>query len=181
MNQMQAKSKNEIQTDESLTLQEERELYDFILLEAQYADESRYTEWESLWVDDKDACYWVPMDHKKMDPNRHSSLLYDNRARIATRIRQLNTGNRWAQIPPSPMRRVISNMIYRRGSAERLYEVESNFILVELAVQSTHNLNIFAGRTLHIIRREADNLKLHTKRIMLVNSAEPISSIAFII
>ena len=84
------------------------------------------------------------------------------------------------------MRRVVSNIVIKRSATDgvegaEVYEVESNFILVEIAVQSTNNQNIWAGRTLHRIRREDCGLKLHTKRIVLVNGDEPIASIAFLL
>lgn len=169
--------------ENGLSYDEERALTSFILLEAQYADESRYDDWESLWSSAPDATYWVPRGPHALDPEKHVSLIFDNRARLATRIRQLKTGYRFAQIPVSPMRRLVSNIVMRRSSNEgaEVYEVESNFILVEIAVQSTNNQNIWAGRALHRIRREDGQLKLHSKRILLVNGDEPIASIAFLL
>lgn len=164
-----------------LSVDEERELRDFVFLEAQFADESRYDEWEALWSDAHDATYWLPRGPHAMDPEKHVSLIFDNRARLATRIRQLKTGYRYAQIPASPMRRVVSNFTMRRRTGTDSYEVESNFILMEIAVQSTNNQNIWAGRTHHNLRRENGELKIHSKRIMLVNGNEPIASIAFLL
>lgn len=172
--------------ENGLSNDEERALTNFILLEAQYADESRYDEWEALWSSAADATYWVPRGPHALDPEKYVSLIFDNRARLATRIRQLKTGYRFAQIPVSPMRRVVSNIVMRPSSnegadGEKVYEVESNFILVEIAVQSTNNQNIWAGRTLHRIQWEDGQLKLHSKRILLVNGDEPIASIAFLL
>lgn len=172
--------------ESELSIEEERTLTRFILLEAQFADESRYDEWEALWSTAPDATYWVPRGPHALDPEKNVSLIFDNRARLATRIRQLKTGYRFAQLPVSPMRRVVSNIVMRRSVNEgdegaEIYEVESNFILVEIAVQSTNNQNIWAGRTLHRIRRENGQLKLHSKRILLVNGDEPIASIAFLL
>lgn len=168
--------------ENGLSAAEERALTNFIMLEAQFADESRYDEWEALWSTAPDAAYWVPRGPHALDPEKHVSLIFDNRSRLATRIRQLKTGYRFAQIPVSPMRRVVSNLVMRRVENEAaVYEVEANFILVEIAVQSTNNQNIWAGRTLHRIRMEEGQLKLHSKRILLVNGDEPIASIAFLL
>lgn len=172
--------------ENGLSIEEERALTHFVLLEAQFADESRYDEWEALWSSAPDATYWVPRGPHALDPDKYVSLIFDNRARLATRIRQLKTGYRFAQIPVSPMRRVVSNIVMRRSANDgaeeaEIYEVESNFILVEIAVQSTNNQNIWAGRTLHRIRRENGQLKLHSKRILLVNGDEPVASLAFLL
>jgi len=88
--------------------QEFREIEHFLYLEARLCDESRYLAWEELLEDD--MFYWVPRGEGDFDPNKDVSLLCDNRTRLATRIRQLATGVRYSQVPPSPMRRVISNI-----------------------------------------------------------------------
>jgi hypothetical protein len=54
--------------------------------EARLADEARYSEWEALWGDD--ALYWVPM-HPGADPELTLSYVYDNRARIRSRVAQI--------------------------------------------------------------------------------------------
>ena len=46
------------------------ELTQFILKESRYCDESRYSDWESLWTDD--GHYWVPRG-PDMDPEKHVS------------------------------------------------------------------------------------------------------------
>lgn len=168
----------------TLTPVEEKELLDFIFLEAQYADESRYDDWESLWSNARDATYWIPRGPDMLDTEKHVSITFDNRERLATRVRQLKTGLRYSQKPSSPMRRVISNWLLRRSeetSDTEGYEVESNFLLMELAVQSTRNINIWAGRTLHKLRREGGVLKIHSKRILLINGDEPLPAISFLI
>ena len=61
------------------------QIEEFLFLEARLQDEHRYDEWEALWEDD--ALYWVPMKDDA-DPERSVSYIYDNRARLASRIRQ---------------------------------------------------------------------------------------------
>jgi 3-phenylpropionate/cinnamic acid dioxygenase small subunit len=68
----------------------------FIFREARLADEARYSEWESLWADD--ASYRVPM-HPDDDPARTVAYINDNRARLRSRVAQLNTGVRHSQTP----------------------------------------------------------------------------------
>ena len=72
-----------------------REIAAFLYLEARLADESRYAEWEALVTDDMH--YWVPKGAADYDPTARLSYINDNRARLATRIRQLQTGLRHAQ------------------------------------------------------------------------------------
>src|SRR6266700_4927186 len=86
-----------------------RAVVEFLHREARLADEARYAEWHALWTDD--AVYWVPATtDPAADPERHLSHIYDNRARLDTRVKLLQTGHRYSQEPASLMRRLISNI-----------------------------------------------------------------------
>jgi 3-phenylpropionate/cinnamic acid dioxygenase small subunit len=161
-----------------MTGDEIREIEAFLFLEARLADESRYDDWEALV--DQDMVYWVPVGEGDYDPEERVSIIYDNRTRLASRIRQLNTGVRYAQTPPSPMRRLLSNIEIRKP-AEDEYITFSNFILLELQVQATHNFCIWGGRVEHRIRRGANGLRMFFKKVSLVNSTEPLPTMGFLI
>ena len=75
------------------------EIAAFLHREARLADASRYAEWEALVTDDMH--YWVPKGPADHEPGSRLSYINDNRARLATRIRQLQSGLRHAQTPPS--------------------------------------------------------------------------------
>ena len=88
---------------------EYRAAVEFLYREARLADEARYAEWQALWTDD--AVYWVPATtDPAADPDTHISHIYDNRGRLDTRIKLLQTGHRYSQEPASSMRRLISNI-----------------------------------------------------------------------
>ena len=159
-----------------LPYEEKEEVIAFIYLEARLADEARYDEWEALWTDE--ANYWVPrMDG--LDPATQVSHINDNRARIATRIAQLKTGYRYSQEPASPMRRLVSNIEIE--STDNGYRVASNFLLLELAVQSTSDMHFWGGRVTHELARVGSELKMSRKKVVLVNGDEPIPNLAFLI
>lgn len=160
----------------TLSEAELREVTDFVYREARLADEARYNDWEALWTDD--GVYWVPRADGH-DPNTHVSHIYDNRTRIATRVRQLATGYRFSQEPASPMRRLLSNVEVSR--LDDGYEVGSNFMLMETVVQSTHEMRLWAGRTTHRLRRVDGQLRLAYKKVVLVNGDEAIPTLSFLI
>jgi 3-phenylpropionate/cinnamic acid dioxygenase small subunit len=158
--------------------QEWNEIEEFLYLEAALADESRYDEWEELL--EPDMVYWVPRGEGDFDPRRHVSIINDNRPRLATRLRQLKTGTRHSQTPPSLMRRLLSNIRPRRtGPAE--YHVHSNFALFEMQMQSIERLVMWAGRVEHKLRRTEAGLRMHSKKVVLVNGGECLPSLAFLI
>jgi benzoate/toluate 1,2-dioxygenase subunit beta len=156
-----------------------RSAADFLYREARLADEARYAEWLALWTDD--GVYWVPATtDPAADPERHLSHVYDNRARIETRVKLLQTGHRYSQEPASLMRRLVSNIEVTAAEAGEL-TVESNFILAELAVQAKHELHWWAGRTTHRLRPVDGELRMSRKTVVLVNAAEPLPNLAFLI
>ncbi|HUN51857.1 MAG TPA: aromatic-ring-hydroxylating dioxygenase subunit beta [Candidatus Sulfotelmatobacter sp.] len=157
-----------------------RELEAFLHLEARLADEARYGEWEALLTDDMH--YWVPKGAADYDPATRLSYINDNRSRLATRIRQLESGLRHAQTPPSPMRRVIGNIeVLEADDRAGRYTLGSNFVLYELAAQSTGALRIWPGRATHRLCRIDGRLRLAEKIVELVTASLPQPNLAFLI
>ncbi|MHB8467251.1 MAG: aromatic-ring-hydroxylating dioxygenase subunit beta [Acidimicrobiales bacterium] len=145
----------------------------FVHLEARLADEARYDEWEALWADD--ARYWVPR-REGADTEREVSYILDNRRRLASRIAQLKTGARHAQTPPSSMRRLITNLEVTDRD-DSTVTVGSNFALFEHRYTTT----VWAGRYLHRIRTSEPDLRLVEKTVHLVNAADALPTMAFLI
>jgi len=159
---------------------EYKAVVEFVYTEARLADESRYEEWEALWTDD--AIYWIPATlSDEADPNRQLSHLYDNRARLATRLKMLKSGLRYSQVPVSPMRRVVSNLEVEKTEAGE-FVVGANFMLVELAVQAgAAETHIWAGRTIQRLRQVEGALKMAYKKVLLINAAEPLPNLTFLL
>ncbi len=152
---------------------------DFLYLEARLADESRYLEWEVLVEDD--MVYWVPRGEGDYDMDKHVSITADNRSRLRTRIAQLATGKRHAQVPTSTMRRMVSNIEVAQET-DGSFRVLSNFVLYELRRSSTGKVEVWPGRVEHRLRRRADGtLGMFLKKVMLVHGDEALPSLAFII
>jgi 3-phenylpropionate/cinnamic acid dioxygenase small subunit len=156
-----------------------RAVVEFVYREARLADEARYAEWLALWTDD--GVYWVPATTDPgADPDKHISHIYDNRGRLETRITLLQTGHRYSQEPASLMRRLVSNIEGAPADDGGLV-VESNFVLVELAIQAKREMHWWVGRTTHRLRRVAGELRMCRKKVVLVNAAEPLPNLSFLI
>jgi len=158
---------------------EHRAAVEFVYREARLADEARYAEWLALWTDD--AVYWVPATtDPAADPDKHISHIYDNRGRLETRVKLLQTGHRYSQEPASLMRRLVSNLEASPADNGELV-VESNFALAELAIQAKRELHWWVGRATHRLRRVGDELRMCRKKVVLVNAAEPLPNLSFLI
>jgi benzoate/toluate 1,2-dioxygenase beta subunit len=152
----------------------------FLYQEARHADESDYDAWEALWTDD--ACYWVPAGGADIDPDRHMSLIYDNRSRIATRLAQLRTGRRYAQAPASNLRRLLSNIEYLGGRTNSDggvdLEVAANFVVLESRASGNH---LWGGRSTYRLRRQDGVLRMAYKKVVLVDNDRPLPTMGFLI
>jgi 3-phenylpropionate/cinnamic acid dioxygenase small subunit len=148
---------------------------DFLYLEARLADECRYDEWEALWADD--GLYWIPAGGDDPDPERQLSFAYDNRARIASRVRQLRTGTHHTQVPPSRLRRLISNIELLDDAAD-VVTVGSNFLLTEYR---RGELTLWSGRTIHKLRPDGRGFMMAFKKVLLVNNVGAIPTLSFLI
>ena len=124
----------------------------------------------------------MPAGPADYDPASRLSYVNDNRSRLATRIRQLKTGLRHSQTPPSVMRRLISNVeILSADEEKHEYRVGSNFVLYELAHQATGDVRVWAGRATHRLRRIDGRLRIAGKTVELVNASRPIPNLTFIL
>ena len=158
---------------------EYRAVVEFLYREARLADEARYAEWLALWTED--GVYWVPATtDPAATPDSHISHVYDNRARLDTRIKLLQTGHRYSQEPASLMRRLVSNVEVTHAGDGALV-AESNFLLAELSVQARHEMHWWAGRTTHRLRHVYGELRMSGKKVVLVNAAEPLPNLSFLI
>ena len=106
----------------------------------------------------------------------------DNRARISTRLKQLRTGKRYAQAPPSNVRRLLSNIEFlggRDNSDDDVdLEVGANFLAIESRSRGTH---LWGGRTTYRLRRRGDELLLAYKKVVLVDNDQPLPTLGFLI
>ncbi|MER5538898.1 aromatic-ring-hydroxylating dioxygenase subunit beta [Streptomyces mirabilis] len=155
-----------------------RQVEQFLYREARYADEHDYDAWEALWTDD--ALYWVPASASDDDPVQRMSVISDNRSRIATRLKQLRTGKRYAQSPPSHLRRIVSNVeiLDDEGGEPGDLTVGANFVLVESRERGNE---IWAGRTTYRLRLVDGLLRLAYKKVVLVDRDRALPTLSFLI
>lgn len=151
------------------------EVTQFIYREARLQDEHRYDAWESLWTDD--GVYWVPANGDDIDPEQKMSILYDNRSRIALRIRQYHTGKRFSQTPQSRLRRLVSNVEIVSDDGKEI-RAAANALVFE---SQTRGDTLWASRNEYTLRREAEGLRMALKKVMLVNNQQALYTMAFLI
>jgi len=80
------------------------------------------------------------------------------------------------------MRRLLSNIEVLGVSDDgTTYETTANFVLYELAVQSTQELRVWPGRVRHTLRRIDGELRMAGKLVELVTASQPQPNLAFLL
>jgi len=151
------------------------EVSQFLYREARLQDENAYDEWEALWTDD--GVYWVPANGDDIDPEKQMSIIYDNRSRIALRIKQFHTGKRFTQQPQSRLGRVLSNIEIVDRSGEDI-RVLANSIVFESNLRGD---TVWATRNEYLLRKTAEGLRMARKKVALVNNDKAIFTMSFLI
>jgi 3-phenylpropionate/cinnamic acid dioxygenase small subunit len=152
-----------------------REVEAFIYREGYLQDRHQYDAWEALWTDD--GVYWIPANDDDGDPEKEMSIIYDNRSRIALRIRQFHTGRRIAQEPKSNLARVISNIEIVSLAGEDIH-VRANAMIFESAARRD---TIWGTRYEYTLRRIDGALRMARKKVNLVNNSKALPNMAFLI
>ena len=105
------------------------------------------------------------------------SVIFDNRSRIATRIKQLHTGKRHAQTPASKLRHLITNVELLDADVDDV-EAGANFLVYE---SRERGVTLWAGRSEWTLRRTGDGLRIARKKVMLANNDRALNTLAFLI
>lgn len=151
----------------------------FLFREARLADDSDYSAWLALFADD--ATFWVPRGRADYNPTLRLSYINDNRARLETRVRQLETGVRWAQSPPSTLARAITNVSVTGVGDDGTISVASNVVIREYAGQGAGELRTWAGRVSHELQPDGDSFLIRSKIVELVGSERSLPTLGFLL
>jgi len=121
----------------------------------------------------------VPNGRADYDPATRLSYVNDNRARLATRIRQLQTGLRHGQTPVSPLCRVVSNIEVEEDGGE--VTVRTNQIVYEVNAQSTSTLRLWPGRVTFRLRLVDGRWRMAAKTVELLIPGDALPNLTFLI
>jgi 3-phenylpropionate/cinnamic acid dioxygenase small subunit len=156
---------------------ERPEIEDFLYQEARLLDTQKFEEWFDLFTDD--AVYWVPAGRDDIDPSRHLSIIHDDKAAIALRIKRLRSGFAYAQDPQSRVHRLISNVEVGPMDEERhTVEVTCMMLLIELA---RHRQTFHSARCEFTLDRSSGTWRLRRKKVNLLKNGEVLENTPFLI
>jgi len=153
------------------------EIENFLYREARLLDTHQLEEWYDLFTDD--ATYWVPAGHNDIDPTQHISIIHDNKAAIATRIKRLRSGFAYAQDPKSRMHRLISNVeLGQPDQASQTIEVTCMMLLIELG---RNRETLHSARCEFTLDRSSGSWRLRRKKVNLLKNGSVLENTPFLI
>jgi 3-phenylpropionate/cinnamic acid dioxygenase small subunit len=159
------------QTLERLLL--EREIEQFLYMEAELIDERRFTDWLDLLAED--IHYHMPVrrnykfgEQARENSNAESEISWfdEGKRTLSGRVRQINTGVHWAEEPPSRVRHIVSNVQVVDVQGNEV-KVRSRFIVYRQRL--TDEVNLFVGKRDDVLRRDPDTQWKIAKRTILLD------------
>jgi 3-phenylpropionate/cinnamic acid dioxygenase small subunit len=153
----------------------EREIERFLYQEAWLLDEQRFHDWLDLFTDD--IRYVMPTSESLQGkPSFAEDDLYlgyfdEDKHALWMRVRQLDTGLRHVELPPSVTRRFITNVLVDATENPNEVAVRSNCLVVQVR-HGTHESQ-FTGKRDDVLRRVDGDWKIARRTIVLAQTVLP--------
>lgn len=146
--------------------------------EARLLDDQRFHEWLDLFT--VDVRYWVPIRssiHGRPDGLRPEEVaishMDETKEDLELRVRRLDTGVAWAEVPPSRTRRLISNVEVIDGVGGHEVTVSSDFLIYQSRREGSDAL--FSGKREDCLRRVDGQWKIARRTVLLDHTVLPRS------
>ncbi len=153
------------------TLEQKREIEDFLYREAYLLDEHRFDEWLDLFTDDVE--YLIPLrEHVQGDvePAGHP-IMKDDKLMLKARVRKHATGLSHVETPRSMTAHLIANVLVEDSSVAGEFDVRSTFIVRQ--ARKLREEAWWAGRRLDRVRREHGQWKIARREVQLDSTILP--------
>ncbi|HVW41701.1 MAG TPA: aromatic-ring-hydroxylating dioxygenase subunit beta [Amycolatopsis sp.] len=158
----------------------------FVYAEAELLDERRLDEWTNLFAED--ALYWLPMNPEQADPGDGLNLVLDDLPRLRDRVSRLTSGLAFSEEPHSRTSHLIGNVRLLPGEqagrlAGRPVAGGEHVVAARCVVGRSRRgtTETFHARTVWILRPTGDDFVIVVKRVDLLNAADPLPVLTFLL
>ena len=149
----------------------------FVIHESRLLDECKYEEWLNLFLDA--GVYWMPLDFGQTEEKLTTSLLYEDKLLLKTRVLRYANERTYSQIPKSRCQHLLQvptvDFMDAKANDFRVY---TPFHYVEHRGDETQN---FDGWMRHALKIKEGELKIKQKRVDLINCDAPHHNIQLFI
>jgi 3-phenylpropionate/cinnamic acid dioxygenase small subunit len=146
----------------------------FFNVEAQLLDERRFDEWLDLLHED--VRYWMPIarnvrfDQPEQEYTRahgEANWFDEGKDILRKRVQQIQGGDHWAEEPRSRTTHLVANVNVEQSDGPDI-GVKSRFVVC--AYRLEHDVDLFIGKRVDVLRRENGKLKVWRRTIYLDQS-----------
>jgi 3-phenylpropionate/cinnamic acid dioxygenase small subunit len=146
----------------------------FFSAEAELLDERRFDQWLDLLHED--IRYWMPIarnasrDRPDLEYTREkseASWFDEGKDTLRKRVAQLQGGDHWAEEPRSRTTHLVANI---RIDSMVNDDITAKCRFVVCAYRLEHDLDLFIGKRVDVLRREQNALKILRRTIYLDQS-----------
>ncbi|WP_448208002.1 3-phenylpropionate/cinnamic acid dioxygenase subunit beta [Azospirillum sp. sgz302134] len=121
----------------------QHEVEQFLYLEAALVDEGKFRDWLELLADDityvmKTNTMALTRDRRKGIAPPTTFIYNEDKFQLERRVARLETGNAWAEEPPSRTRHLVTNIRITAWKDPDEIEVSSNYVLHRAAKPEDH-------------------------------------------
>jgi 3-phenylpropionate/cinnamic acid dioxygenase small subunit len=159
----------------------------FVYTEAELLDERRLDAWTGLFAED--ALYWLPMNPGQADPGDGLNLILDDLPRLRDRVARLTSGLAFSEEPHSRTSHLIGNVRLLAGDeidrvvAGRPVAAGEHVVSARCVVGRNRrgSTDTFHARTVWILRPADEDFTIVLKRVDLLNAADPLPVLTFLL
>ena len=152
----------------------QREVEQFLYREARLLDERRFREWLELFADD--VHYWMPTRMSRLlkdiehELSREDELnfLDEDKTTLTGRVARLETGQAWAEDPPSRTQHLVTNVLVEASENLSELNVLSSFIVYRNRLETEEDF--FVGRREDVLRRVDGGFQIAVRKIVLAQN-----------
>lgn len=155
-----------------ISLELQHEIEQMLYAEARAQDELRFHDWLDFFT--ADLRYWVPirasLQTRPLGIHNEDELavahMDESKEQMVTRIKRLDTGMAWSEVPPSRTRHLIANVeVHPLADRRGEYTVWSNFCLFQS--RREHSEFLWFGQREDRIRRVDGEWKIFFRKVLL--------------
>jgi benzoate/toluate 1,2-dioxygenase beta subunit len=147
----------------TLPYETQHEIELFLLREAKLLDTGEFEAWLALYA--PQGIYWMPSQPGQMDPKGVASIIYEDHAILAIRVRRLLEARALVLTPMPRTTHLISNIEVTKDAADQ-FVAEAAFMCVE---HQGDQQRFYSGRHVHHLVRQNGSFRIALKRVMLAN------------
>src|ERR1700722_20435594 len=147
----------------TLAYEIEREVERFLLREAKLLDAGGFEGWLALYA--PEGIYWMPSQPGQTDPKTKASIIYEDHAILAIRVRRLLEARALVLTPMPRTTHLVSNIEVNERAADQ-FVAEAAFLCVE---HQGDRRRLYSGRHIHHLIRHNGSFRIALKQVMLAD------------